>query len=531
MGGEIPTPTLDALARRGVMLTQFNTMPTCSPSRAALLTGRDPHRVGLGAMAELTAPNQRGQRGYEGYLIDGVPTLAGELRELGYATYLSGKWHLGDKLGRLPVDRGFDRSLAMLHAGADHMSMRGYSPQQPTAMYVEDERFVELPTPFYSSDLFVDRLIGFLGERVAAPAQPFFAWLAFTAPHSPLQAPDELLAAQGQRYEAGWDALRAARFERQRKLGLVSRDAQLPERWSFVPPWEQLDPGLHAREVRRMAAYGAMVEGLDRSLARLLEALRLRGELDDTVIVFISDNSAEASDFSQAPGVRDWFQANYDNATPNIGRDGSYVFPGSGWAQVSNVPNRLFKGLPTSGGTRVPAFVVAPGRYRAGGRVGVYTSILDLAPTLLEIAGGSLPDTDGRSLDALLRGKVRRVRRDGEGVAIELLGSAAYVEGDWKAVRLRAPWGSGRWELYDLKHDPGESRDVAAEHPQVTARLATSYEAYARRVGVIDIPADFQPYPVVFGPTGGMPESMRPPGMSPGMPPGGGPGGPPVRTR
>ncbi len=513
-GGEIRTPTLDRLAREGVLLTQFNTMPTCSPSRAALLTGRDPHRVGLGAMAELTAPNQRGRPGYEGYLIDGVPTLAAALRDRGYSTYMTGKWHLGDTPGHLPVDRGFERSLAMLHGGASHMDLRGYMPQYPRAVYVEDGRPAQISEPLYSSDLFADRLLGYIRDGRSS-GKPFFGLLAFTAPHAPLQAPDSLLAAQSDRYAAGWDRIRAERFERLRERHLVPREASLPARWSMVPAWDTLDAEQRAREQRRMAAYAAMVAGLDRSLAHLVEGLERDGLLANTVIVFMSDNGAEASDFSAAPGIGDWFRKNWDNATGNIGRSTSYVFPGAGWAQVSGTPNRLFKGLPTSGGTRVPAFVRAPGRYPAGARVDAFTSVLDIAPTLVALAGGSLRDVDGRSLDRVLSGRARDVRGQREGLGIELLGSQAYVEGRWKAVRLRAPWGNGEWQLYDLATDPAESQDLAARQPKVVARLAAQYAVWAQRVGVIDVPARFSPYPIVFGPSGAGETPAAPPTQRP----------------
>ena len=526
-GGEIATPTLDRLAREGVLLTQFNTMPTCSPSRAALLTGRDPHRVGLGAMAELTAPNQRGRPGYEGWLVDGVPTLATALRARGYATYMSGKWHLGDTPGRLPIDRGFDRSLAMLHGGASHVDLRGYSPQQVHAAYVEDAQTATPPTPFYSSDLFADRLLDYVrAGRSGGGAQPFFAYLAFTAPHAPLQAPPQAFDAGAsiarERYAAGWDRLRAARFERLRTLGLVAREATLPARWPMVPAWETLDADQRAREQARMAAYAAMIEGLDRSIAKLLQGLERNGLLANTIVVFFSDNGAEASDFSSAPGIGAWFRANWNNATENIGRGDSYVFPGSGWAQLSGTPNRLFKGLPTSGGTRVPAIVWAPGRYRAGSRIDAYTSILDIAPTLVDIAGGDLGDSDGRSLDRVLAGRTRTVARGRQGNGMELLGSQAFVAGRWKAVRLRAPWGDGRWELYDLQADPAETRNVAVSHPRVVASLSRDYDAYAARVGVVDVPTNFIPYPIVFGPLG-LPAQRRGPGEPPiggGKPPG-----------
>jgi arylsulfatase len=502
-GGEIPTPTLDRLAREGVLLTQFASMPTCSPSRAALLTGRVPQRVGLGTMAELVAPNQQGRRGYEGWLVDGVPTVAGALRARGYATYLSGKWHLGDVPGRLPVDRGFERSFALLHGGASHVDLRGYMPQQPRAAYVEDGALIEPPTPFYSSDLFVDRLLGYLQEaRRRGDARPFFAYLAFTAPHAPLHAPAEVRAATRARYAAGWDAVRAARHARQQASGLLPADAPLPPRWPMVPAWDGLDAAQQAREVARMSAYAEMVEGLDRSLGRLLAQLEQDGSLADTVVVFLSDNGAEASDFSAMPGIGEWFRRAWNADVARIGRGDSYAFQGAGWAQVSATPNRLFKGLPTSGGTRVPAIVRAPGRFPAGTRIATPTSIVDLAPTLLALAGGTLADVDGGALGRVLEGRSREVRRDSPGLGMELLGNRAWQSGRWKIVQLRAPWGDGTWELYDTRVDPGESRNLAAAQPDVVRALAAQYAAWAQRVGVIEVPAGFMPYPLVVAPDG-----------------------------
>lgn len=498
-GGEIPTPTLDELAGRGLMLTNFHANPTCSPSRASLLTGADHHRAGLGSMAELLTDNQRGHTGYEGHLRPDLPTLAERLRDAGYHTFMAGKWHLGSGAGQRPHDRGFEQSFALLEAGGSHFTTQGLSPMEPVAHYVENGKPAALPEGFFSTDSYTDHLIRFI-DGARSDSRPFFAYAAFTAPHYPLQAPDAWLRRFEGRYDAGWDALREARWRRQVKLGLVPADAPPPPRDARVPAWASLPPDGRAGQARRMETYAAMVANLDHNVGRLLAYLENAGLRDRTVVVFLSDNGAEGVDYSMMPGFGRWFATQFDNRPQRIGRSGSYVFEGPGWAQVSNLPWRGYKGLETEGGTRVPAIIHDPRRAGRSGRSAALASIRDVLPTLLDLTGVAADDqaVAGRSLLPLLTSSAATVRSADTCLATELFGHKAVYRGAWKALSLAPPWGDGGWSLFNLVADPAESAPLRGEeHAAVATRLRRCFAAYADRYGVIDPPPGTVRYPML----------------------------------
>jgi arylsulfatase len=485
-GGEIDTPNIDRLARRGVSFTQFHTIPMCSPSRAVLMTGVEATHAGYGTMGEFIAPNQQGRPGYEGRLRRDVVTAAEALGGAGYRTAMAGKWHLGDDG---PDKHGFQSSWALLDGASGHYDDTGYGPMRPRARYVEDGRPVRPPEGFYSSDFYTDRLIA---DVEATPAgQPLFGYLAFTAPHWPLHAPDDLIAKYEPRYRVGWDAIRARRLAGARRAGLLRADASVAPRPASVPAWETLSGEEQAREARLMAIYAAMVERLDWNIGRLVAALERSGRLDNTLIVFTSDNGPEALDFTRRgnPAVAEWLKASADNSTANLGRPGSYPFYGDRWAHVGAGAHRGWKTMVTEGGLHSPLIVAGPGVLRRGERTAAFATMLDVAPTLLETAGVSGagdPRIAGVSLAPVLRGVKTAAARPGAG--FELFGNEAWIEGGLKVMRQRPPLGDGRWGLYDLAADPAESRDLTAAQPERARGMVAAYQAWADRVGVIPPP-------------------------------------------
>lgn len=485
-GGEIATPTLDRLAARGVQFTDFHAGPTCSPTRAMLMSGIDHHRAGLGSMAEALRfnPQMRGKPGYEGHLNDRVVTIAQRLRDAGYATRMVGKWHLGDEPPDLPPARGFERSYVLLPGGAQHFDAKKAIPFDRDDTLREDGRVSTWPDGRYSSDYYTDRMIEYVA---GAPAdRPIFAYMAYTAPHWPLQAPAADIERQKGRYDEGWDAVRAKRLARQRELGVIGASIQAADRPPSMPAWDSLGKEERQRQARLMEIYAAMVENLDHNIGRLLAALEARGALDDTVIVFISDNGAEAMqpEQSRLPGLSEWIAKNFDNATANLGSATSYVGYGPSWAHVSNAPWRAYKGGPYEGATRVPAIIVAPGVDPQ--RSHAYANVLDLAPTLLAMAGAE-PAAGILDGERIFDRKGRPVPAGDTRVAnTELFGHRSVRRGGLKAV---SPWlgaaGNGPWQLYDLEADPGERRDLAAERPGDIADLAALHAQWAREQGVI----------------------------------------------
>jgi arylsulfatase A-like enzyme len=495
-GGEIHTPNLDALANHGLRLTGFHSAPTCSPTRSMLLSGTDSHTAGLGTMAELIAPNQKGQPGYEGYLRPDVATLADRLGAGGYRTIMSGKWHLGVTPEQDPSKRGFQQSFTLLQGGHNHFGSNITLNPLFGATYRENGKtLTDLPKDFYSSDYFTTKLLSFL-EETAPTAKPFFAYLTFTAPHWPLQAPASDIAKYHGRYDAGFEALRQERLEREAELGLI--DASKPAHDLVLKNggWAKLSPTEKAEQVRLMEVYAAMVDRLDQNVGRVVEYLKRTGQYDNTVILFTSDNGAEGMDIRTAEiaGIKA-VVARADNSPENIGKATSYLSYGPGWAQAATAPSRLFKAYTTEGGTRVAAFVTYGKLARQGVIGSAFGTVQDVVPTFLDLAGLPAATTqfEGRTVAAVtgtswapyLQKKLETVHPATEAVGWELFGNRAIRQGDWKIVRLF----DGNWELFNVVQDPGETKDLSKAEPARLAALSRAWDAYAKRVNVI-IPSD-----------------------------------------
>ncbi|HBP6730563.1 TPA: arylsulfatase [Pseudomonas aeruginosa] len=508
-GGEIHTPYLDELALAGLRLTDFHAASACSPTRAMLLTGTDHHLAGIGAMAEFSDETIRRHSGYEGHLNQRVVTLAELLRDVGYQTLIAGKWHLGRTAQTSAAARGFERSFILEGAAHNHY---GWSPEVPAhkmprllhaveGTYRDGlEPVTELPEGFYSSDAFTDRLLEYLGERQPDERRPFFAYLPFSAPHFPLQAPDELIAKYKGRYDGGPDALREQRLARLKELGLVSEGVEAHPVVANTPRWDQLDDEGRRQSAKSMEVYAAMIERLDWNVGRVVEHLRAVGELEDTVIVFLSDNGAEGAALEALPIVgkraQRFIARHYDNRVENIGRADSYVWYGPRWAQAATAPSRQFKLFTSQGGIRVPAFITWPGFRRQGAISHDFATVMDIVPTLLELAGTRHPGTHyegrevlpirGRSLLGYLQGDATPPHAEDETTGWELFRARAIRQGSWKALYIPKPDGPGRWQLYDLARDPGEIHDLAQAEPERLRALKEHWQTYVDETGVLD---------------------------------------------
>lgn len=490
-GGEIDTPNLDALAQEGLRLTDFHSAATCSPTRSMLLSGVDHHQAGIGSMAELTVPEQRGKPGYEGYLNERVVPFPVLLQQAGYRTYMAGKWHLGLTEELSPKARGFDRSFALLRGADDHVPQpwnTTINPQQP--WYREDGKLTKVPGNFYSTNFYADKMVSYL-QDAAGDRQPFFAYLTFTAPHWPLQAPDELIAKYLPRYSAGYEPVRQARLAKQKTLGLLPQDFQPATARNLWPAWRALKPVQQAQESKRMATYAAMVDLLDQNIGKVVEQLKKTGQYDNTVIIFMSDNGAEGAYVGGRTS-----DVPRDNSLANVGRGSSYTSYGPNWAQVSALPFSLFKGYSTEGGTTVPTIVRYPAHLGQGAVSAAPGHVTDIAPTLLSLAkasypkefqGRPTPDLQGSSLLPLLSGQQQNIHQRFE-EGWELFGRKAYRQGDWKIVYVESPLGAGRWQLFNLANDRAEQRDLAPQHPDKLAELRTAYAVYSHRNGVQEVP-------------------------------------------
>jgi arylsulfatase len=493
-GSEIRTPNLDALAAEGMRFTNFNAPALCTPSRTALLTSVDNHLAGFGNMRGDTHPLQKGRPGYEEQLNDRVVTVAEVLRDAGYHTVITGKWDLGPLFETGPDRRGFERSFVLMQGAADHFQQLPALEEVPTPFYRENGQPVALPVDHYSSRTYADKLLEYVDE--VPVGQPFFAVLAFTAPHWPLQAPDAYLEKYRGAYRDGYAPVRTARFNKQRELGIVASDLQPAPLEGPWPAWEQLSPTMRDLESRRMQVYAAMVEALDHEVGRVVDHLRATGRLDDTFILFLSDNGA-AADNPLDWGWYPWAERIFDFRPENMGRRGSYVWYGPGWAHVSSTPWRLGKGFPTNGGMLVPAIAFDRHHVKANSISRSRVTMLDVTPTLLAIAdvkhpgheyrGRQVLPMQGRSFADTLVDPRRVVHGDGEVLGFEIWNRRAVIQGDWKIVSMNKPWGPGlaQWSLFNLRQDPVELSDLASREPGKLAQMVAHWDEYVQRNGVI----------------------------------------------
>ncbi|MGV3591138.1 MAG: arylsulfatase [Gammaproteobacteria bacterium] len=486
-GGEMQTPNIDRLFTSGVMMTQFYVSVACQPTRAMLMSGMDHHLAGVGSQGRFI----EGNASYQNRLTPGVASTAERMAALGYHTSMVGKWHLGLAEGEAPADRGFERSFVLLEPGAFHFDMIGYGSREGVHYEEDGVPLMSLPEDFYSTITYTDHMIGFL-EEASAQDRPFFGYVAYTSPHWPIQALDEDIAKVRGRYDEGYDVIRARRFERMKELGLIPADAAAPRLAAGIVPWNELSAERQAAEIAVMEAYAAMVERMDTEIGRMVARLEALGELDDTLIVFMSDNGAEGT-ADDGPFLAD-YRAQWNNSLENIGKRDSYKLIGLGWADGGASADFLTKSSLAQGGIHSPVVVNAPGLGLAPGRSDALVAALDLAPTFVELAGGTntttfdgrdvLPMT-GRSFSALLRGEIQAIRGDDETLAFEHGGQRAVFRGKWKALWMPPPNGIGDWQLFDLSVDPGETNDLAAANPDVMAELAAAYEQHAADVGVV----------------------------------------------
>jgi arylsulfatase/uncharacterized sulfatase len=498
-GGEISTPNLDELARRGVRFSNFHVAASCSPTRAMLLTGVDNHRNGHGNLRETMPGAHLGQPGYQATLTPNVVTLATLLQAAGYRTSVAGKWNVGNEPRNLPDQRGFDRSFVMGDTGSDNWEPeKRYLPHAAQVHWFEDGQVPVLPKQFYSSTFFVDKTIAYL-RAGAASGKPFFAYVGFQANHVPIQAPQAFIDKYKGRYDAGWTALREARRAKAAALGLVPKDAAMAAMNSTLD-WAALSTADKRYQARLMEVYAAMADAMDHEVGRLMAHLKSTGEFERTVFVFLSDNGPEGSDYSQADL---WLRFNYNRDLERLGGPGAYVVPGPSWSSASASPLSGFKFYAGEGGIRSPLIISGAAGTQANQIHAGLAHVTDIVPTLLDLAqvpspggryqGRPIEAQTGRSLVAALTNPATRVRRGDEALGYELAGNKALFKGELKLVLNNPPVGDGQWHLYDLSTDPGETRDLQQALPAQFAVLQADYAAWAKSNGVLPVPAGYNP--------------------------------------
>jgi len=505
-GGEIQTPNLDRLASNGLRFSQFYNGARCCPTRASLMTGLAPHQAGMGWMTI----RDLGHPGYSGELNSNCVTIAEVLREAGYATFMGGKWHLtsdtkavqeADK-SSWPVQRGFDRFFGtILGAGSF------YTP----ASLAADNVLIEPGEGFFYTDAIVDQSIGFLEDHFSHESNPFFLYMAFTAPHWPLHARDSTISKYLDIYTKGWDVVRDQRLGRMIEMGLIDSQWELTPRDQHAQEWAQLDKEKRTDMARRMAVYAAQIDEMDVNIGHLLGFLKEKGELDNTIILFLADNG----------GCAELISSGTDRTTGSIGQPESFESYSLPWANASNTPFRLYKHWTHEGGISTPLIVHWPdGVTNPGTLVHTPAQINDIMATMVEIGKGIYPQKwngrdihpmEGKSLDPLFRGESMEERT----FFWEHEGNRAVRIGKWKLVSeaiFEYPFIQS-WELYNLDADRTETVNLTEEYPEIVKELSGLWEEWAATHQVH--PIDGREWdqrlktPVIFDETGNLIEYLK----------------------
>ncbi len=487
-GGDIKTPSIDALASEGLRFTQFHTAPSCAPTRAMLLTGNNNHVAGMGRQGGVAKDSwEAGQPGYEGYLSDRVVSMPQLLRDAGYHTYTAGKWHLGKRPEHSPAQKGFERSFSLLQGASNHYNNIGLVATDSVSQYSADGVLTDYPVGKYSTEVYTDKLMEFIRAN-RGDGKPFFAFAAYTSPHWPLQSPKENDRYRGM-YDMGYDSLRALRFASLKRAGIIPNTSVLPPRLSSVKPWNMLSNEEKRIESRKMELYAAMVDNLDEHVGRLIRFLKDAGLYDNTVIIFMSDNGAAAEDFYVQRPYADFIKRKYDNRYENMGSPTSFVSYGPQWAKAGAAPFSHHKGYTTEGGIVAP-LIIGGKNIRAVRPVrNDYVTVMDIAPTLLELAGVSYPETRGserllpmlgESMLKYLMGKQGNVHDANYSMGLELAGRAYFRKGNWKIVNVEGPYRESTFQLYDVASDPGETTNLVERFPEKFSELLAGWRQFLK---------------------------------------------------
>jgi len=464
-GGEIDTPHLDALATNGVRFRQFYNAGRCCPTRASLLTGRYPHGVGMGSMVspvdrELTTGP------YQGYLSESAITLAEMLQDAGYSTYMSGKWHVGERSQHWPQVHGFEHYFGLISGASSYYEIITDQPRK-RQMVLDDAPWIPPDSGFYMTDAFTDYAVEFLQSHPTD--QPFLLYLAYTAPHWPLHALPEDISKYEHVYDLGWDHLRSERYEKMLELGVIDESYSLSPRSSGLASWQEMmdknDWSL------RMTVYAAMIDRMDQGIGRVMDQIHAMDAMDQTLIIFLSDNggSSESVESRQL----------HDPETV-AGERGSYLAYQEAWANASNTPFRLYKQWMHEGGIATPLIAHWPaGILRPGRIIDTPGHVIDLMATVASAAQTTLPHSDGINLLPLIQ--AQQDHWPERTLYWEHIGNRAIRQGDWKLVLER---NEQQWRLYNLAMDATELYDLSVEFPEIVSRLQHQWARWADSLGV-----------------------------------------------
>lgn len=476
-GSAIATPNIDNLAQQGLRFRNFYNNAKCCPTRASLLTGLNNHEAGMGNMVTMAdTPIQPGP--YQGFLNQNSVTIAEVLRTAGYSTYMSGKWHLGERKEHWPLQRGFDKYFGLISGASSYFEI--IEEPRKRVMAYNNESWTPPNKGFYMTDAISDTAAAFIQKHSGTKKNdPFFLYVAYTSPHWPLHALDEDIKKYEGKYADGWDSLRNQQYRRMLKLGIIDAKYPLSPRTEGIPAWKDAED--KELWIRRMQVYAAMIDRMDQGIGRVIDALKKANKLDNTLIIFLADNGGCAENASSrnlgAPGIP-------------VGERGSYDSYKEPWANVSNTPYRFYKNWLYEGGIRTPLIVYCPKMVKSAGSItNQMGHVVDFMPTFLEVAGIKYPEQvdnhpimpmRGASLIPAFKGE--EIRRT-QPFFWEYVGEKALRKGDWKLVKTK----TGNWELYNLKDDPTELTDLSTKRPETLKELVDAYNQWAGQVGVKEV--------------------------------------------
>lgn len=531
-GSEVETPNLMALAEEGVKFTNFHASPTSSVTRSMMLTGANSHEVGLGTFDYAVYPDAIGKPGYEGYLTKKGVTVATLLKESGYNTYLSGKWHLGHNDGFLPDDRGFEESYGILSGGSNHFNRDMMFPAKNAttmkALKKGEIPIVEVEPLYRNGEVVEDKYKGEYSDQVYTneiikmidsnkdDGKPFFAYVPFTAIHLPLQAPEAAYKDKVDYYvEHGWDSIREDRFERMKEMGIIPKDTEVSTQNGSIRSWGSLSEKEQKWYGKKMAVAMGMMEMQDQQVGQITDYLKEIGEYDNTYIMYLADNGPESVDVTGeniSDLIRTWTAHHFDNSTENLGTATSSVSLGPEWASASTGGLSWYKGYTSEGGIRTP-LIVKPAKpalegedaLQPGTQTDDLSQVKDIAATILDIAGVEHPGTEyqGREIAPMsgvsfldyFRGETAEIHSADNTIPFELFGSGILLNGDYKIIRISKGMGSdSQWHMYNTKEDPTEQHDLKSQMPILFQEMLESYREYEKVQNIIPVDEDWSPY-------------------------------------
>ena len=474
-GSEIPTPNIDQLAAQGIRFSHFRNTSRSCPSRASLLTGLYQHQTGVGMMTSENGTNfDFGVSGYRGYLNKNCVTIAEVLKQSGYHTYMTGKWHLGsDTLYKRPLQRGFEHFYGSYQGAFSYFNPTG------NRCLINETDTIQAPEGFYSTDAFTSKAIEYISGQ--KDKRPFFLYLAYNAPHWPLQAKEADVELFRGKYLVGWDSLRTARYNRQLAMGIIPPNSMLSPRDKRVRPWTEVTEKQRIESDYRMAVYAAQIHTIDQNVGKLIQYLKQSGKMDNTLILFLSDNGACAEPYKEFGGG--------NVAEINDPNQSGSVSYGIGWANLSNTPFRSYKTNAYEGGVATPFIAVWPAQLKEKGKITPFPGhVLNIMPTILEATGAKYPKVkDGYKIlaaegQSLLPVLLNKKTTPPAYQYWEHSYNCAVTKGPWKAV---SRIGTNNWALYNLEEDPTELNNKAGEYPDVLVDLVEHWKLWAERCKVL----------------------------------------------